>query len=365
MQPEIRKIIHIDMDAFYASVEQHDAPELIGKPIAVGGSSERGVVAAASYEARKFGIKSAMSSKIAAKRCPDLIFIKPRFERYREVSYQIREIFYEYTDLVEPLSLDEAYLDVTVNKKNISSASQIAREIRTKILEKTGLTASAGISVNKFVAKIASDYHKPNGQKTVTQEEILDFLGKKKKKKFHGIGKVTAQKMKELSIFTGKDLRNQSLEFLEYYFKNGGRHYYNIARGIHDSPVNPNRLPKSVGGEITFETNLTLISEMQKALEPIIAKVVERLKKKDVKGKTITLKIKFNDFSIITRSQTQNDFIDAEQDIKEIIYSLLNSENPTIPVRLLGVSVSQLNIHNENVVQLKIPFPMLKRGLES
>ena len=363
MQPENRKIIHIDMDAFYASVEQHDAPELKGKPIAVGGSSERGVVAAASYEARKFGVKSAMSSMIAAKRCPDLIFIKPRFERYREVSHQIREIFYEYTDLVEPLSLDEAYLDVSINKKNISSASQIAREIRTKILEKTGLTASAGISVNKFVAKIASDYNKPNGQKTVTQEEILDFLGPLKIQEFYGIGKVTAQKMRDMGIFNGKDLRHLDLDFLEQNFKNMGLHYYQIARGIHTSPVNPNRQPKSVGGENTFETNLNSLGEMQTALVPIIQKVVDRLAKKEVKGRSITLKIKFNDFSIITRSHTIDEYIGEFDEIYEVINQLLILENPRKPVRLLGVSISQLNLYAEKMVQLKIPFPALKKGL--
>ncbi|WP_407986274.1 DNA polymerase IV [Profundicola chukchiensis] len=363
MNQDNRKIIHIDMDAFYASVEQHDAPELKGKPIAVGGSSERGVVAAASYEARKFGVKSAMSSMIAAKRCPDLIFIKPRFERYREVSYQIREIFYEYTDLVEPLSLDEAYLDVTINKKNISSASQIAREIRAKILEKTGLTASAGISVNKFVAKIASDYNKPNGQKTVTQEEILDFLGPLKIQQFYGIGKVTAQKMRDMGIFNGKDLRDLSLEFLEQNFRNMGLHYYQIARGIHNSPVNPNRQPKSVGGENTFETNLKSIQEMQSALVPIIQKVVDRLAKKEVKGRSITLKIKFDDFSVITRSQTGDEYVDQFDEIYKIINELLILENPRKPVRLLGVSISQLNLYAEKTVQLKIPFPALKKGL--
>ncbi|WP_439651473.1 DNA polymerase IV [Profundicola chukchiensis] len=363
MNQDNRKIIHIDMDAFYASVEQHDAPELKGKPIAVGGSSERGVVAAASYEARKFGVKSAMSSMIAAKRCPGLIFIKPRFERYREVSYQIREIFYEYTDLVEPLSLDEAYLDVTINKKNISSASQIAREIRAKILEKTGLTASAGISVNKFVAKIASDYNKPNGQKTVTQEEILDFLGPLKIQQFYGIGKVAAQKMRDMGIFNGKDLRDLSLEFLEQNFRNMGLHYYQIARGIHNSPVNPNRQPKSVGGENTFEKNLKSIQEMQAALVPIIQKVVDRLAKKEVKGRSITLKIKFDDFSVITRSQTGDEYVDQFDEIYKIINELLILENPRKPVRLLGVSISQLNLYAEKTVQLKIPFPALKKGL--
>lgn len=357
MSSSERKIIHIDMDAFYASVEQHDAPELKGKPVAVGGSSARGVVAAASYEAREFGVKSAMSSVVAAKQCPQLIFVKPRFERYREISHQIREIFYEYTDLVEPLSLDEAYLDVTNNKKHISSASRIAREIRDRILEETGLTASAGVSVNKFVAKIASDYNKPNGQKTVTQEEVLDFLAPLKIQKFYGIGKVTAQRMRDLGIFNGKDLRALSLEFLEQNFKNMGSHYYQIARGIHHSPVNPNRQPKSIGAENTFETSLRSLDEMQQALTPIIHKVVERLKKKAVKGRTITLKIKFDDFTLITRSQTGDAYIDQADEIFRIINELLILENPRKPIRLLGVSISQFNLYATKTVQLKLPFP--------
>src|SRR5690554_6555048 len=218
-----RKIIHIDMDAFFASVEQLDQPNLRNKPIAVGGSKERGVVSAASYEARKFGVRSAMSSKLAAKRCPDLIFVTPRFQRYREVSQQIRSIFFEYTDLVEPLSLDEAFLDVTVNKKGLKSATLIAQEIRQKIYEKTGLTASAGISINKFLAKIASDYHKPNGQKTINPEEIISFLDALEIKRFFGVGKKTCEKMYQLGIFTGADLRSKSVEFLEEHFGNSGQ----------------------------------------------------------------------------------------------------------------------------------------------
>src|SRR5690554_1497920 len=231
----IRKIIHIDMDAFYASVEQLDNPALRGKPLAVGGSEKRGVVAAASYEARKFGVRSAMSGMAAKRNCPDLIFVPPRFERYREVSKQIREIFLEYTDLVEPLSLDEAYLDVTKNKTGNPSATLIAREIREKIKERTGLNASAGISINKFVAKIASDINKPNGQKTIPPEEVISFIQDLDVKKFFGVGKVTKDKMYQLGIFTGKDLATKSLEYLEEHFGKGGKYYYNAVRGNHNS----------------------------------------------------------------------------------------------------------------------------------
>lgn len=352
-----RKIIHIDMDAFYASVEQLDNPALKGKPIAVGGSSERGVVAAASYEARKFGIRSAMSSVVAAKICPDLIFVKPRFDRYREISQQIRAIFLEYTDLVEPLSLDEAYLDVTQNKKNMKSATLMAKEIRARILEKTGLTASAGISINKFLAKIASDFNKPNGQKTVTEADIDKFLKPLKIQEFHGIGKVTTEKMKSLGIFTGADLQNQSLEFLSLNFGNRGEYYYNIARGIHLSEVNPNRLAKSVGAENTFETNLIQENDLLDALFPIVEKVVQRLQKKNVKGKTITLKIKLEDFTIMTRSITQHHFTDDADEIFAIVSKLLKNETLKKSVRLLGVSISQLNIYAKKEVQLEIPFP--------
>ncbi|MGB0480571.1 MAG: DNA polymerase IV, partial [Flavobacteriaceae bacterium] len=238
----IRKIIHIDMDAFYASVEQMDNPKLRNLPLAVGGSGERGVVSAASYEARKFGVRSAISGVLAKKLCPNLIFVSPRFDRYKEISLRIRSIFLEYSDLVEPLSLDEAYIDVTENKKGIESATLIAEEIRHKIETKIGLTASAGISINKFVAKVASDYNKPNGQKTVPPEEVISFVESLDIRKFHGIGKATAKKMYDLGIFTGHDLRNKPLSFLEEYFGKSGLHFYQIVRGIHTSPVKPNRI---------------------------------------------------------------------------------------------------------------------------
>ena len=287
-----RKIIHVDMDAFYASVEQMDNPELKGKPLAVGGSEVRGVVSAASYEARKFGVRSAMSGVQAKRNCPDLIFVPPRFERYKEISKKIQKILYDYTDLVEPLSLDEAYLDVTQNKKGNPSATLIAQEIRKRIFDEVGLTASAGISANKFVAKIASDYNKPNGQKTINPEEIEGFLEGLDIKKFYGIGKVTTEKMYQHGIFTGKDLKRKTLDYLETHFGKSGSQYYNIVRGIHNSAVKPNRTAKSVAAEHTFETNLTSEIFMEERLERIAFELERRLQKHKISGKTITLKIK-------------------------------------------------------------------------
>ncbi len=286
-----RKIIHIDMDAFYASVEQMDNPELRGKPVAVGGSESRGVVAAASYEARKFGVRSAISGVLAKRNCPELIFVRPRFERYKEISTQIHKIFRDYTDLIEPLSLDEAYLDVTQNKKGNPSASLLAQEIRNRIFNEVGLTASAGISINKFVAKIASDYNKPNGQKTVTPEEVIPFLEVLPIRKFYGVGKVTTEKMYQLGIFTGLELKSKSLEFLENHFGKSGSYYYHVVRGIHNSEVKSSRIAKSVAAEHTFEVNLSSEIFMLEQLEIIANSLERRLKKHNVSGKTITLKI--------------------------------------------------------------------------
>ena len=286
-----RKIIHVDMDAFYASVEQMDNPELRGKALAVGGNENRGVVAAASYEARKFGVRSALSSVLAKKYCPDLIFVKPRFERYKEISQQIRAIFYDYTDLVEPLSLDEAYLDVTYNKKNNPSASLIAKEIRDRIFTEVGLPASAGISCNKFIAKIASDFNKPNGQKTVPPEEVESFVEVLPIRKFHGVGKVTTEKMFSLGIFTGLDLKNKSIEFLEKNFGNSAQYYHDVARGIHHSTVKSSRIAKSVAAEHTFDENLSSEVFMADKLAEIALQVEKRIQKHNVAGKTVTLKI--------------------------------------------------------------------------
>ncbi|MDR5591273.1 DNA polymerase IV [Christiangramia sp. SM2212] len=361
---KLRKIIHIDMDAFYASVEQLDNPELRGKPVAVGGSSQRGVVSAASYEARKFGVRSAMSSIIAKRNCPDLIFVKPRFERYKEISAQIREIFFEYTDLVEPLSLDEAYLDVTENKKGNPSATLIAKQIRDRIKEKTGLNASAGISINKFIAKIASDVNKPNGQKTVQPEEVIEFLEELDIRKFYGVGKVTAEKMYRLGIFTGKDLKLKTKEYLTEHFGKSGSHFYNVVRGIHLSEVKPHRTRKSLGAERTFRENISSEIFMLERLENIAEEIERRLNKSKVAGKTITLKIKYSDFTQQTRSKTINYYIASKELILEIAKELLYQEKMKNSVRLLGISLSNLNTEKGDLkeekkeisVQLKFKF---------
>ena len=331
------------MDAFYASVEQLDNPELLRKPLAVGGSEKRGVVAAASYEARKFGVRSAMSGMAAKRNCPDLIFVPPRFDRYREISKQIREIFFEYTDLVEPLSLDEAYLDVTENKKGNPSATMIAEEIRKKIKEKTGLNASAGISVNKFVAKIASDINKPNGQKTINPEEVVPFLETLDVKKFFGVGKVTKEKMYGLGVFTGKDLKEKSLEFLSENFGKSGTHYYNVVRGIHNSKVKPSRKQKSLAAEHTFSENISSEIFMMERLNEIASEVEERLQRRNLAGKTITLKIRYSDFTIQTRSKTVLEFLASKSSILLVVKELLYQEKMKESVRLLGISISNLN----------------------
>jgi DNA polymerase-4 len=354
----LRKIIHIDMDAFYASVEQMDNPELRGKPIAVGGAENRGVVSAASYEARKFGVRSAISGVLAKKNCPELIFVRPRFDRYKEISKKIHKIFRDYTDLVEPLSLDEAYLDVTKNKKGNPSASLLAQEIRERIFNEVGLTASAGISVNKFVAKIASDYNKPNGQKTVNPDEVISFLEQLPIQKFYGVGKVTAEKMFQLGIFTGLDLKNKSVEFLEKHFGKAGGFYYNVVRGIHNSEVKSNRITKSVAAEHTFDINLSSEIFMLEKLERIALELERRLKKHQISGKTITLKIKYSDFTQQTRSKTMPYFISDKALIFETVKELLFQEKMKDSVRLLGISLSNLNteIKKTVVVQLKFDF---------
>lgn len=353
MSEDYRKIIHVDMDAFYASVEQMDNPELKGKPLAVGGSEVRGVVSAASYEARKFGVRSAISGIQAKKLCPDLIFVRPRFDRYKEISKQIRKIFHDYTDLVEPLSLDEAYLDVTENKKGNPSATLIAQEIRKRIFEEVGLTASAGISVNKFVAKIASDYNKPNGQKTVNPDEVEAFLEKLDIKKFYGVGKVTAEKMYQLGIFTGYDLKQKSLEYLEKNFGNSGFHYYQICRGIHNSAVKPNRKIKSVGAERTFGENLSSEIFMEERLQSIAKELEKRLQKSKISGKTITLKIKYSDFTLQTRSKTLPYFVSDKNIILDVAKDLLYQERLRNSVRLLGISIHNLN--NEEKTKTELP----------
>lgn len=356
--PTYRKIIHIDMDAFYASVEQMDNPELQGKPVAVGGSENRGVVSAASYEARKFGVRSAISGVLAKKYCPEIIFVRPRFDRYKEISSKIHKIFHDYTDLVEPLSLDEAYLDVTQNKKGNPSASLLAQEIRMRIFNEVGLTASAGISVNKFVAKIASDYNKPNGQKTVNPDEVESFLEDLPIRKFYGVGKVTTEKMYQLGIFTGTDLKSKSQEFLEKHFGKSGTFYYHVVRGIHNSEVKSSRITKSVAAEHTFDVNLSSEIFMIEQLERIAASLEKRLERHKLSGKTITLKIKYSDFSQQTRSKTLPYFISDKSLIMENIKELLYQEKMKDSVRLLGISLSNLNneIKKAVVVQLKFTF---------
>jgi DNA polymerase-4 len=361
----LRKIIHVDMDAFYASVEELDNPDLKGKPLAVGGSEKRGVVSAANYEARKFGVRSAMSGYIAKKNCPHITFVKPRFERYKEISKKIRSIFFEYTDLVEPLSLDEAYLDVTINKKGNPSATLLATEIRQRILEETGLNASAGISINKFIAKVASDINKPNGQKTINPEEVISFLEALDIRKFYGVGKVTAEKMYQLGIFTGSDLKKKPIEFLKEKFGKSGSYYYNVVRGIHTSEVKPHRIPKSVGAERTFNENLSSEIFMLERLERIAEELERRLKKATIAGKTITLKIKYSDFTLNTRSKTIPYFIADKTLILETAKELLYQEGLQNSVRLLGISLSNLNTDNKTtkknedkliLVQLKFDF---------
>jgi DNA polymerase-4 len=339
----LRKIIHIDMDAFFASVEQLDNPELRGKPVAVGGSGERSVVAAASYEARKFGVRSAMSSVIAKRLCPELIFVKHNFTRYTEVSSSIREIFSEYTDLIEPLSIDEAFLDVTKDKKNIGSATVIARKIRHEIKSRTGLTASAGISVNKFLAKIASDINKPDGMFLIRPEDAEKFIEELSVEKFYGIGKVTAQKMHKLGIHTGADLKKWDLVSLVRNFGKPGVFFYDIVRGIDDRPVEPDQERKSVGTELTYEKDLITRFEVIAELYKLEKELMERLEHSETTGRTITLKIKFSDFRQITRSKTlQNyvrDFDTLHKEVSEIRKSLKLEGSR---IRLLGLSVSNL-----------------------
>ncbi len=355
----LRKIIHVDMDAFYASIEQNDNPIYRKKPIAVGGGEARGVVAAASYEARKFGVRSAMSGLLAKKMCPNLIFISPRFERYKEISNQIRAIFYEYTKLVEPVSLDEAYLDVTKNNSKGKSATQIATKIRSEIKKMTGLNASAGISTNKFLAKIASDWNKPNGQKTIYPDEIEQFLEKLDIKKFHGIGKKTSIKMYNLGIFLGGDLKKKNLEFLTKHFGKAGNYYYNVVRGIHNSPVKLNYTPKSLGAERTFSKNLSSEIYLEEKLKLIASKLENRLKKYNCGGRTITIKLKFSDFSTQTRSKTISNYIDKKSKILKYSKELLYQDSLMDSVRLIGISLSNLNLREKKETfnaQLRLEF---------
>lgn len=353
-----RKIIHIDMDAFYASVEQQDNPSLRGKPVAVGGSKERGVVAAASYEARKFGVKSAMASSIAARQCPDLVFVKPRFDRYKEVSNVIREVFLEYTDLVEPLSLDEAYLDVTTNKPGLASATHIAQEIKQKVKQRTGLIASAGISYNKFLAKIASDMDKPDGLYVILPKDAMEFLRKLKVSKFFGIGRATAEKMKMAGIFTGGDIRKKSLEDLTLRYGKSGTYYYQICRGIDDREVKPDRERKSISAENTFDKNLMSLAEIKEELRNIAQITFRRYEKIGIIGKTVTIKVKYGDFKQITRSSTLNQNVITIDELIGTAENLITTDLlHESGIRLLGVGIS--NFHQEKIV---IPTMQLTLG---
>lgn len=357
--PETRKIIHIDMDAFYASVEQRDFPEYRGKPLIVGGSPEgRGVVAAASYEVRKFGVHSAMPAAQAVRLCPQAIFVKPRFEVYREVSDQIREIFFQFTDLVEPLSLDEAYLDVTENHLNLPSATLIAKKIRQLIKEKTRLTASAGVAHNKFLAKVASDLNKPDGLAVIVPDEADEFLEQLEIGEFHGIGDATESKMNSLGIYTGKDLKKWSeIELVEEFGKTG-RYYYNIVRGIDKREVKTHRIPKSIGKERTFTEDIDDLGWINNFLSELAAKISDRLNKKNAAGKTVTLKVRYDDFETITRSNSFSHYINEAEDIADAAISLLEeTQVGNRKVRLLGITISNLNLNKQGLFkQLEIPF---------
>src|ERR1700687_3471803 len=318
-----RKIIHIDMDAFYASVEQRDNPELRGKPVAVGGSRERGVVAAASYEARKFGVRSAMPSVTAKRKCPDLIFVKPRFDVYKAISLQIREVFAEFTPIIEPLSLDEAYIDVTENLKGIVSATRIAEDIRARIRAETELTASAGVSYNKFLAKLASDHRKPDGLFVITPAMGPEFVETLPVRKFHGIGPATAKKMKRLGIATGRDLRAQTSAFLQQHFGKAGSYYYWAARGIDERPVRADRIRKSVGAENTFPADLFTYEAARDELREIVDKIWEYCERSGIRGRTVTLKVKFATFQQITRSRTGQMQIGTRDELEQLVNGLV------------------------------------------
>ncbi len=358
---EIRKIIHVDMDAFFASVEELDFPELRGKAVAVGGNATRGVVAAANYEARKFGVKSAMSSRIAAKKCPHLVFVKPRFERYKEISQEIHQIFHRYTDQIEPLSLDEAFLDVTFNKMDIQSATFIAQAIKNDIKNELNLVASAGVSYNKFLAKTASDQDKPNGLFIIKPKDGLDFISRLPIGRFHGVGKVTEEKMKDLGISTGKDLRELSLEFLTNVFGKSGLYFYQIARGIDHREVLPNRERKSIAVENTFETDLMKPTDFRIESKEILMQLWKRYQTKSVNkvGKTLHIKLKYYDFIQVTRSYSHRFPIADFELFQSIGLQLIEQVLPLEkPVRLIGFQISNFELKEKSKEnsQLTIDF---------
>ena len=344
----IRKIIHIDMDAFYASVEQRDNPDLRGKPVAVGGSSKRGVVAAASYEARAFGVRSAMPSVTAQRQCPDLIFVKPRFEAYKAVSRQIRDIFTRYTDLIQPLSLDEAYLDVTHDKQGIGSAVKIAKAIRAAIRQETGLTASAGVSYNKFIAKLASDQNKPDGMCVILPDQGPEFVASLPVRRFHGVGPRTAEKMAKLGVNTGADLAFKDEAWLAQHFGSWGGYLFWAARGIDHRPVIANAVRKSIGAESTYFDDKRSAAELHDALEEIINVVWDRIERSQAQGRTLVLKARFSDFRTITRPRTVGQALTDRAAIAQLGHALLEQILPVeMGVRLLGLTLSGLVDLNE------------------
>ena len=352
----IKKIIHVDMDAFYTSVEQLDNPNLKGKPVAVGGDAQRGVVAAASYEARRFGVKSAMPSARAKKSCPELIFIRPRFERYKEISQGIRAIFFEYTDAVEPLSLDEAFLDITFTPQQLNSATLIAKEIKYKIKNTTGLTASAGISFNKFLAKTASDINKPDGLFAILPKEADDFTAKLPIRKFFGIGKKTAEKMKSAGIFRGQDLRKYSMEELTRRYGKSGKYYFNICRGIDNRPVQSNRERKSISVENTYSSNFMKIEDVHAALDKLRTALFQRYTGDKI-GKTLTIKIKYGDFKQVTKSKTIDSGITNQNQVKTIYQEEISKEYLREEgIRLLGLGISNFKEIFVRPQQLTISF---------
>jgi DNA polymerase-4 len=351
-----RKIIHIDMDAFFASVEQLDNPDLRGKPVAVGGNAERGVIAAASYEARKFGVKSAMSSRIAAQKCPSLIFVKPRFERYKEISNLIHEIFSRYTDKIEPLSLDEAFLDVTENKMRMKSATFIAKAIKNDIKNELDLVASAGVSYNKFLAKMASDEDKPDGLFVIKEEDALTYIDRLPIEKFFGVGKVTAERMREFGIINGKELRRFSEEILHKHFGKAGTFFYKIARGIDLREVEPDRERKSIAVENTFSSDLSTETEIRLEARKIVAQLWKRSNRSGYLGRSLSIKLKFLDFTQITRSITNEQFIDSEELLITQSEFLIQQILPLAkPVRLIGFQLSQfVQIKAKEVLQTRL-----------
>ena len=357
MNPPFRKIVHIDMDAFFASVEQRDNALLRGKPIAVGGGEHRGVTTTASYEAREFGVRSAMSGYQAKKLCPDIIFVPPRFEVYKEVSLQIRAIFKEYTDLVEPLSFDEAFLDVTSNNKRIKHGMEVAREIMDRVYEETNLTCSAGVSYCKFLAKIASGYKKPNGLTVIRPHRAKAFLEQLPVKDFFGVGKVTAAKMEKMGILIGADLKRFSKIELAQRFGKMGNYYYDIVRGIDDRPVEANRVRKSLAVERTLEKDLSTYEEITPILLDIIDKFFVRLTKANNFGRTITLKIKTSEFQTMTRSKSSDTYVNDKQEISKIAFGLLEENiNAFESIRLIGLTASNLEKEKEDVVDQQLKF---------